>query len=535
MRRVLKGVTWVRVGALAGGALPVLAFPRADVDWLAWVALVPGILACRLAPGGREAAVRGWWLGAGFLMAAFYWLLPSIGPGLPLVAVVFGVLWAGWGYLAWAVRSLWALLVLPSGWLVTEYARSWHALGGPWALLGATQWRHPEVLSLASVGGAWLVSFVIVAVNVAIVLIIAPRAKAAAAPDGAHISAPADGAHVSAPAGGVPLGLGRRVVAGVVGVGLLVAGPVIYGLSGTPPKGTTVRVGLVQPGTKAGIGDEERLTATLPPVDLVVWGESSVTVDLDRRPDLVRRLVALGHLPLLVNEDAADAQGRISKTAILIGPHGIEARYTKTRLVPFGEYIPLRHELGWLTDISKAAKQNRVPGTGVRTMPAKVTFAPLICFEAAFPDLGRAVVAHGARLIVYQSSTSTFQGSWAPPQQASLGALRAAETGRPVVQAALTGVSVAFDARGRRLAWLDTDRRGTVTVSVSAPPESLETIYDRSGDIVALLALLITAITAAGPTRRAASRNGGVRRTPRPTGHGRDNEEERDDQLTGRS
>ena len=91
----------MRVGALAGGTLPVLAFPRSDVDWLAWVALVPGILACRLAPGGREAAVRGWWLGAGFLMAAFYWLLPSIGPGLPLVAVVFGVLWAGWGYLAW--------------------------------------------------------------------------------------------------------------------------------------------------------------------------------------------------------------------------------------------------------------------------------------------------------------------------------------------------------------------------------------------------------------------------------------------------
>ncbi len=56
-------------------------------------------------------------------------------------------------------------------------------------------------------------------------------------------------------------------------------------------------------------------------------------------------------------------------------------------------------------------------------------------------------------MIIYQTSDSTFQGSWALAQHASLSALRAAETGRPVVQAALTGDSAAFDARGRVLAW----------------------------------------------------------------------------------
>ena len=77
----------------------------------------------------------------------------------------------------------------------------------------------------------------------------------------------------------------------------------------------------------------------------------------------------------------------------------------------------------------------------------------LICFESAFPDMSRVDARHGAQLIVYQTSDSTFQASWAPAQHASLGALRAAETGRPVVQAALTGVSAAFDAQGRLLAW----------------------------------------------------------------------------------
>ncbi|GAB3966788.1 hypothetical protein GCM10029978_032720 [Actinoallomurus acanthiterrae] len=226
----------------------------------------------------------------------------------------------------------------------------------------------------------------------------------------------------------------------------------------------------------------------------MVWGESSVGFDLDRRPDLVARLTALAraHGPLLVNEDARDASGRISKTAILIGPDGIRGRYVKNLLVPFGEYIPLRRELGWVARISAAAAEDRVPGTGIVLMragngPDAVTFGPLICFESAFPDQSRAVVRRGARLIVYESATSSFQDSWAPPQHASLGAVRAAETGRPVVQAALTGVSAAFDAKGRRLAWFDTSRRGSVLAEVA--PAGGRTPYDRFGDYVPWLAV----------------------------------------------
>ena len=86
----------------------------------------------------------------------------------------------------------------------------------------------------------------------------------------------------------------------------------------------------------------------------------------------------------------------------------------------------------------------------------------LICFESAFPDMSRVETDQGAQVIVYQSSTATFQGTWGPDQHASLSALRAAETGRPVVQAALTGDTVAFDARGpgARLARPGRQRRG---------------------------------------------------------------------------
>jgi apolipoprotein N-acyltransferase len=462
-----------RLAALAAGALPVLAFPRSGLDWLAWVALVPGLLVVRAAATGREAAVRGWWFGAGFLTAALYWLIPNIGPALVLVAAGAGVLWAGWGFAAWALlrpgRLLTALITLPSVWVAGEWARSWHALGGPWALYGATQWRHPAVLSLASLGGVWLVTFALVAVNTAVVIVL----------------------------------VARSVPAAILAALIVLSGPALY-TSSSAAAGRPMRIALVQPGVVDGpdrrFADGERITGALPPVDLVVWGESSVGFDLDRRPDLVSRLTVLAraHGPLLVNEDARDASGRIAKSAVFIGPDGVQGRYVKNLLVPFGEYIPLRRELGWVARISEAAKEDRVPGTGLVLMragggPDAVTFGPLVCFESAFPDQSREVVRRGARLIVYESATSTFQDSWAPAQHASLGAVRAAETGRPVVQAALTGVSAAYDAKGRRLAWFDTSRRGSVVAEIA--PAGGRTPYDRFGDYVPWLAVGVVLVS----------------------------------------
>ena len=169
-----------RYAALVAGALPVLAFPAPNLEFLAWFALVPGLLLMRASPSAREAGVRGWWFGAGFIFAAHYWLLPNIGPALLLVAIVVGALWIPVAVSTWillrppvtAVRGLAALLVVPSYWLVIEWIRSWQGFGGPWALLGASQWQHPVVLGLAAVGGVWLVSFAIVAANTGIVILL---------------------------------------------------------------------------------------------------------------------------------------------------------------------------------------------------------------------------------------------------------------------------------------------------------------------------------------------------------------------------
>jgi apolipoprotein N-acyltransferase len=478
-----------RYAALVAGALPVLAFPAPNLEFLAWFALVPGLLLMRASPSAREAGVRGWWFGAGFIFAAHYWLLPNIGPALLLVAIVMGALWIPVAVSTWillrppvtAARGLAALVVVPSYWLVIEWIRSWQALGGPWALLGASQWQHPAVLGLAAVGGVWLVSFAIVAANIGIVILLT--------------------------AGRIPV----RALGAAAAAVVIAAGPAAFALTPPPHPARFVTLTLVQPGIQHNprirVNASERLSAGLGRLrpDLVVWGESSIASDLRKDPQLLARLKALSasnRAQILANQDSQTPAGK-TKVAVLVGPRGIVATYTKTRLVPFGEYIPFRQQLGWLTRISKAAPTNMIPGSGAKVIRMtarggqRIPIGVLICFESAFPDMSRADARRGAQLIVYQTSDSTFQGSWAPAQHASLGALRAAETGRPVVQAALTGVSAAYDAQGRLLASMSTAQRGLLTVRLGLEPGTALTPFDRYGDVVPWTAIGIALLAGA--------------------------------------
>jgi apolipoprotein N-acyltransferase len=518
---------------LAGGIAVVLVFPGPSLSYLAWFGLVPAMVLFARAPTTREAVARGWWFGAAYLIAMLYWMAPQIGPGLVLLGAVFGGMWSPFAVatrrllrppVSW-LSALGALVLAPSCWLIPEWIRSYQGLGGPWALYGASQWQHPAVLALATVGGVWLVSVALVIANVAIMLVIGAIRPSLLVPK-ATLS-PATSAATPAPkdAGPAKSGAQRALLAGAGVVALIAAagsGPLAFALTPPFPAVREVTIAMVQPGLVNNpaqrVDASETLTASLSRggslggvrPDLIVWGESSVAYDLAIDHGLLGRIEALSaqdKAEILVSQDSTIPGGGQEKVAVLVSPAGIQGRYVKTRLVPFGEYIPFRQQLGWLTKISKAASSNMIPGTGAHLLNTTdregrpLPIGVLVCFESAFPDMSRVEADQGAQLIVYQSSTSTFQGTWGPDQHASLAALRAAETGRPVVQAALTGDTVAFDARGRQLAWLDQSGHGVVTVRLALPAATVRTFYDQAGDYVmwtgvgvsALAALLILA------------------------------------------
>ncbi|MGW4032033.1 apolipoprotein N-acyltransferase [Streptomyces sp. NPDC004838] len=478
--------------AVLAGALPALAFPEPSLWWFAYIALVPWMLLTRTAPTGRRAAVEGWLGGLGFMLAVHHWLIPSLHVFTVVLAALLGLLWAPWG---WLVRTLLggtpsagraaaALAVVPSGWLMIELARSWEGLGGPWGLLGASQWEVPPALQLASVGGVWLVSLLVLAVNTAVTVLIAvPKARAAA-------------------------------VAGSMACALVTAAVWVW--APRPAESERVAVAVVQPGVFNGLSGpdrrfdrSEKLTRGLAgqDLDLVVWGESSVGRDLRERPELADRLAALSEAvgaALLVNVDArrvdASGKGGIFKSSVLVGPRGPTGdRYDKMRLVPFGEYIPARGLLGWATSVGKAAGEDRLRGTRptVMSLPdGGPRIGPLVCFESAFPDMSRRLARDGAQLLIAQSATSSFQDSWAPEQHASLAALRAAESGRPMVHATLTGVSAVYGPDGGRIGRTLSTRSSTAAV-YDIPLARGTSLYVRYGDWAVYGALAVLATTAA--------------------------------------
>ncbi|GGU62212.1 apolipoprotein N-acyltransferase [Streptomyces albospinus] len=497
-----SGSLWARGPAAAlAGALPALAFPEPSWWWLAYVALVPWLLLVRSAATPRRAALYGWLGGAGFMLAVHHWLLPSLHVFILVLALLLGALWAPWGLLVRALlagapgagRCAAALVLVPSGWLMVELVRSWEYLGGPWGLLGASQWQVPPALRLASLGGVWLLSLLIVAVNTALAELIALRTT-----------------RLPAVAGLLVCGLGTTAA--------------WYGAPLPRPAGT-VRVAVVQPGPGGTptqrLARSAALTSALAGrgVRLVVWGESSLYQDPADHPALAGRLAALTRrtgADLLVNADAPNADGPgIYKSAVLIGPHGPTGdRYSKMRLVPFGEYIPARSVLGWATHVGKAAATDRKRGTHqvVMAIPTAggLRIGPLVCFETAFPDMSRRLARDGAQVLVAQSSTSTFQDSWAPAQHASLAALRAAETWRPMVHATLTGVSAVHGPRGEQIgSRLDTDRSAAAVYDL--PLATGTSPYTRFGDwalYAAIAALLLHGARAAAQPL--------LRRTTRP-------------------
>ncbi|AZM52003.1 apolipoprotein N-acyltransferase [Streptomyces sp. WAC 01529] len=532
---------WSRGGiAVLAGALPALAFPAPSLWWFAYVALVPWILLVRTAATGRRAMLDGWLGGLGFMVAVHHWLLPSLHVFTVVIAALLGLLWAPWGRLVRRFltgvptpgRAAAALVVLPSGWLLVELIRSWEGLGGPWGLLGSSQWQLPPALRLASVGGVWLVSALVVAVNTGVALLVVAWAARGRAPAAGYIPGPTS---LSGPEGsatpGDPATPRGPAAPALVGLLTVVAMAVAaWSLAPRPETAGHTRVAVVQPGVIDGIAGAEKrlarqetLTRSLAgrDLDLVVWGESSVGFDLAERPDVARRIAALSRevgADILVNVDArrSDRPG-IYKSSVLVGPDGPTGdRYDKMRLVPFGEYIPARSLLGWATSVGKAAGEDRRRGDRQVVMDAGhgLRVGPLVCFESAFPDMSRQLTRDGARLLLAQSATSSFQSSWAPEQHASLAALRAAETGRPMVHATLTGVSAVHAPDGSRVGAALGTSASTAEV-YDVPLGEGTTAYVRWGDWPLYGALLVLAALCAAEGARVLKRRGHLGRPDR--------------------
>src|SRR3989304_242953 len=166
---------------LASGILYALSFPRIDLPFLAWIALVPLLIGIRnVTP--RRAFYMGWLAGGVAFLGLLYWVTitmeqygkvpwPATLPVLLLLVAYMGLYLAGFSALLVWIRlkiDVPGVLLIPVIWTVLEWVRAHLLTGFPWVLLGYSQYRNLPMIQIADLTGGYGVSALIALVNAAI-------------------------------------------------------------------------------------------------------------------------------------------------------------------------------------------------------------------------------------------------------------------------------------------------------------------------------------------------------------------------------
>jgi apolipoprotein N-acyltransferase len=508
--------------ALISGAALTLAFPEPDAAPIAWVALAP-LLALAHGAGARRGAALGFSFGVGFFGVLLLWqslvgwvayfLLVAV--EIPF-AVLFG---AAWGFASRRGGLVTAVVVPAAMWVAVEALRALVPLGGfTWGQLVQSQHNLGWLLRPAALGGGWLVSFLVAAVNALVAQAWLTRASSRRDihPDtqrprrtvATRDSAPGNDLENTG-AGHVPSRLSGALLAAAAA---LLALPAL--LPVPVARGPSARVGIVQGNVERDpenfpteierelLASHTKLTEELASQrpDLVIWPENAVAIDPFEVPavgDAVARAARAVDAPMLVGGELDIDEARRRVALLHVTPQGdIPDYYQKRHHVPFGEYVPARRWLDWIPLLDQIPRDAvRGPGPKVFDL-AGGKVSPVISFEGDFGPLVRQGINEGGRLLVVATNNSTYGHTWNSAQHVAFSQVRAVENGVWVVHAALTGVSAFISPDG---AVVDSSPMWTATSLVRDVRFSESTtFYTRAGEwvpvtcgVVALASLML--------------------------------------------
>ncbi|CAM3816334.1 apolipoprotein N-acyltransferase [Kibdelosporangium persicum] len=480
-------VIWRTAASLAGGGLLALSFPPRTTWWLAVVAfaLLAGAIRGRRARAGFG---YGFAFGMAFLMPSLYWLQNFLGEGFgptPWVALSAALsVFIGLASAGMAVVS-----TMPGGpvwmaalYVVGEAARGRFPFGGfPWARVGFGQ---PDgwYLPLASLGGAPLLGFAVVLTGCAITELLVRRR---------------------------------------IGPALMVVAPLAVAFATLPFVGTdaqngTMTVAVVQGNAPEGLGalgsgDEMRRNhiaraeqlardieaGRVPKPDVVIMPETFTGLGPNAADDVqLSRMVADLGVPTLIGARQRQADGTDQNVVIAWDPAaGPGQEYAKSKLVPFGEFVPIRPVARIFTPFVDGQSDMR-PGVQPPVLTAAGTeLGVAICFEVAYDEVLTQAARDGAQVLTVPTNNNWYGRTEMSHQQLAMSRVRAVEHGRAVVVSATTGVSAIVQPDGSvtrqtELYTADTlvatvAKRSTVTLGtrIGAWPEGVMVV----GGLAALL------------------------------------------------
>jgi apolipoprotein N-acyltransferase len=466
-------------GILAGvvsGAACFFAFPPIDAWLLAPFALIPLVMHFAVAGRGSVAAASAAF-GLVFNGALLYWIR-LFGPA-PYVALTI-------------VQTLWIVLALQVGllirdrmpeparflafplvFLLQEFFRSRLPWGGfAWGGLGYTQHDNLLALKLAPYTGVWGLTLVVALINCLLAYALLIRR--------------------SRP---------RRAMGYAAAVLVLGLFPGLLPVSS--PGGESATIAMVQGNVPRNtldpnadddvvVANHLRITEQIDDADLVVWPEGAFDVDPLQRPgyrEALLEAVEEQATPFLVGAILGTGTGEVRNSSLFVNADGTPGdSYTKQRLVPFGEFVPLRSFLQPRFQDLNRIPVDMTPGTESTVFEIdQGRFASVICYESTYPDLVRSFVQNGARMLVVSANFSSFDMSAASAQHIAFSQLRAAEQRMWVAHTSVSGISAVVDPEGRVLERTKLFEPALLTPEIRFADST--TPYARLGDWVPLAAI----------------------------------------------
>jgi apolipoprotein N-acyltransferase len=476
--------------AAASGVLWGLCFSREPYSLASWIALAPFFLLL----SAPRTALLGWVHGMAAWMTGLYWIAPTLqtfgGMPLPLGVVLTGLLAA---YLAlfhaafaWLGAPIWRrwvtgrLIALPALWVALEWLRTYLGGGFPWNLAAYAWVDVPGALPLSAFLGAYGVSFLVLLA-------------------GASVAAGVQMRRWEIAAVGLLVPLLLLPLAGRWSLRRMDAEMREAGGPGRP-------VRLLQPNIPNLVSFESAAVLrnyrkvidmsldSCRPGSLVVWPESAAWPFLfGRDPRLDADLAMMVDRGCTVLFNSSHPVGSsFYNSAYLLSASQPVARYDKRHLVPFGEFVPFRGVFGWMDKLARNAGEFRPADETVLLPWAGERLGMSICYEVVFPSEVADLVQAGATILVTITNDAWYGDTSAPWQHFRAARFRAAENRRPLLRAAITGVSayVASDGSVRRQ--IGVFREGVISARVLGLRDF--TVYTRCPWFVPLLCTVVAAV-----------------------------------------
>ena len=378
--------------------------------------------------------------------------------------------------------SLW-LLALPSIWVLSEWCRSWIFTGFPWLYAG---YGHTDswLSGWAPIGGVLLLSFFTALAATALAQVRLHKSSSISA-----------------------------TVFSLVTV-LFLSGLALQKVNWTQPVEQPVSVAMVQPNVDQG--DKwspamrsqimQNLVIQTEPywgADIIVWPEGAIPALYTQVTDFINTMHqrAMIHQTALITglPSNTNPQGPYYNSMLALGAGN--GTYNKTRLVPFGEYVPFEKLIRGLNNFFDLPMSSFSLGDKYQQplTAAGASISTAICYEIAYPDL----VARNTRntnILLTVSNDAWFGNSIAPFQHMQMARMRAIENAKPVLRGTNNGITALIDHRGNTLNQLDQFTQGVLVETVS--PYTGETPFAKWASWpVVIFSLLVAAMLIANQLR----------------------------------